>query len=591
MKKRLFILLAALVALVTTAKGVGTIDPRISWSASTFQATVNMWYDYEPKFENPYNVSPITFTSSNDNVAHVSSNGYISFTGKTGTAVITASFEGNASYKASTVSTTVTIVPMNTYACYWSQDEVVVMPGDTFIAPTLTLRPTPPTNSVTYSSTNDMVARIDQFTGELTFNGNAGTTTIKVKVQRSGTWAETTASYTIKCYRYLPVEWNSGYDLIVPLDQGSQSIARYALPSNWRNLFRYEIGDTDIAEIDDKGKVTPKKRGTTTVTAIFDGMDYYLPQTATKELRVLGLTPTLGWYNSSNGAYTVAYGDNCRASLNNPGNLPVTFENSNPDVATIDAEGQITPLAVGETVITAIFDGDDTYEPVTRSFTLTVTLPSPKISWPNPSPTTGHLGSTFDSPKLNNPYNVPVSYTSSDPTVATIDETGNVTLLTTGTTTISAIFNGNETYVPSTITYKLNVNDVYWTQSPVFLALGRSFRSELVNLPGEEINITVSNEYVTYDPETGIVTGVHTGRCYVIASYGSKSVNLTVWVRKVGDANYSGSLDENDVTSMIQKIIGSSDNAVAPYAPEDVNGDGRLDITDVALLIELLKAQ
>lgn len=586
MKKRLFILLAALVALVTTAKGVGTIDPRISWSASTFQATVNMWYDYEPKFENPYNVSPITFTSSNDNVAHVSSNGYISFTGKTGTAVITASFEGNASYKASTVSTTVTIVPMNTYACYWSQDEVVVMPGDTFIAPTLTLRPTPPTNSVTYSSTNDMVARIDQFTGELTFNGNAGTTTIKVKVQRSGTWAETTATYTIKCYRYHYMQWEVDTYTTKP---GS----RVRPGSTGLTNATYYSSNPDVAEVDENGYVTAKAVGTAVITAEREGEGYYLTTTASYTLVVGRQNPInrLYWSNGvQNDSYTVAYGENCYARLSNALNLPVSYTSSNTSVATIDDEGKITPLAVGETVITAIFDGDDTYEPVTRSFTLTVTPPKPNIYWPI-YVSTGHLGSTFDSPTLKNPNNLPVSYTSSDPAVATIDETGNVTLLTTGTTTISAIFDGNETYVPSTVTYRLNVIDLYWAKDIIYLAIGRSFRPELVNLTGREVNITVPDNYATYDPETGIVTGVSKGYCNICASDGNQSVNLDLNICPVGDANHSRTLSSTDVTSMIQKIIGSSNNAVAPYAPEDVNGDGCLDITDVALLIELLKAQ
>ena len=63
-------------------------------------------------------------------------------------------------------------------------------------------------------------------------------------------------------------------------------------------------------------------------------------------------------------------------------------------------------------------------------------------------------------PELENPYGVsPITYDSSDTTVATIDEDGQVTLVGAGTTTISASFAGNETYKAQTVSYTLTVID------------------------------------------------------------------------------------------------------------------------------------
>lgn len=63
-------------------------------------------------------------------------------------------------------------------------------------------------------------------------------------------------------------------------------------------------------------------------------------------------------------------------------------------------------------------------------------------------------------PELENPYGVsPITYDSSDTTVATIDEDGQVTLVGAGTTTISATFAGNETYKAQTVSYTLTVID------------------------------------------------------------------------------------------------------------------------------------
>ncbi|MBD5414969.1 MAG: hypothetical protein HDR46_01655 [Bacteroides sp.] len=68
-------------------------------------------------------------------------------------------------------------------------------------------------------------------------------------------------------------------------------------------------------------------------------------------------------------------------------------------------------------------------------------------------------GDSFDGLKLNSDYEVaPIVYTSSNPSVATVDEaTGSISALTVGTTTITATFEGNDEYRKSTASYTLTV--------------------------------------------------------------------------------------------------------------------------------------
>ncbi len=60
----------------------------------------------------------------------------------------------------------------------------------------------------------------------------------------------------------------------------------------------------------------------------------------------------------------------------NPYNLPVTWTSSNPDVATVDNEGNVTVVAVGETVITAKSEETEEYLAGEASYTLQVLDPS-----------------------------------------------------------------------------------------------------------------------------------------------------------------------------------------------------------------------
>ena len=79
----------------------------------------------------------------------------------------------------------------------------------------------------------------------------------------------------------------------------------------------------------------------------------------------------LSWGTGSR-TVTIGADDNVFPELTNPHNLAVTYGSSNEEVATIAADGTITLVADGNTVISAKFAGDDTYEAQEVTYTLTV---------------------------------------------------------------------------------------------------------------------------------------------------------------------------------------------------------------------------
>ncbi|MCI7575224.1 MAG: InlB B-repeat-containing protein [Bacteroidales bacterium] len=81
----------------------------------------------------------------------------------------------------------------------------------------------------------------------------------------------------------------------------------------------------------------------------------------------------------------------------------------------------------------------------------------PALAWSLSELTCG-INETPELPTLTNDDNLPVDYSSSDKTVATIDATtGEVTVIGMGTTTISAVFDGNDTYCEARASYVLTV--------------------------------------------------------------------------------------------------------------------------------------
>ena len=80
----------------------------------------------------------------------------------------------------------------------------------------------------------------------------------------------------------------------------------------------------------------------------------------------------------------------------------------------------------------------------------------PALAWSLSELTCG-INETPELPTLTNDDNLQVVYSSSDKTVATIDAAGEVTVIGMGTTTISAVFDGDDTYCATTASYVLTV--------------------------------------------------------------------------------------------------------------------------------------
>ena len=114
------------------------------------------------------------------------------------------------------------------------------------------------------------------------------------------------------------------------------------------------------------------KEGTETVTlkfennsgnARFDNAELFIGESKK--------APGLSWGTASR-EVTIGSEDNLFPTLTNENNLPVTYSSDNTEVATIDAEGNITLVAVGTANITAEFAGNDEFEAGSVSYKLTV---------------------------------------------------------------------------------------------------------------------------------------------------------------------------------------------------------------------------
>lgn len=125
--------------------------------------------------------------------------------------------------------------------------------------------------------------------------------------------------------------------------------------------------------------------GTQTVTILFSNSSSSNIRFDNAELffGVSKKAPGLSWGTASR-EVTIGSEDNSFPTLSNENNLSVAYSSDNTEVATIDAEGNITLVAAGTANITAEFAGNDEFEAGSVSYKLTVkTAPDPSVDIAN----------------------------------------------------------------------------------------------------------------------------------------------------------------------------------------------------------------
>lgn len=159
------------------------------------------------------------------------------------------------------------------------------------------------------------------------------------------------------------------------------------------------------------------------------------------------------------------------------------YRSSDPNVATIDNNGKLTLVGRGTTTITAYVEAYEGYNAQEASYKLTVTYTPASLKWSAESVVV-NLGDTFEAPILTfEPEELAfadnLAYTSSDPTVATIDaKTGAVEIVGAGTTVITASIKGEPGYEDAEASYTISVVDVAAVPDEYVLTFGSTGNSK-----------------------------------------------------------------------------------------------------------------
>lgn len=239
-------------------------------------------------------------------------------------------------------------------------------------------------------------------------------------------------------------------------------------PAKAKKSISFKSSRTAVAKVTSKGKITAKKAGTAKITVTVRGKNgkkktTYMkvkvkakPTPAPTVIAVTSVTATV-----SNSQLTVGETAQITASVlpANATDKNLTYASSDENVAAVDQTGKVTAKKAGMADITVTAAGGknakvsitvkDKEIPVT-AVTAEI-LPSTTILIGNKAKVTAQVLPSDATDKS-------LTYRSSDETVATIDEKGNITAIAEGTTTIKVSSNGKSDKIDITVATEYQID-------------------------------------------------------------------------------------------------------------------------------------
>lgn len=473
----------------------------------------------------------VTWETSNSDIAEITATGRLTIK-KAGKVDITVSATDGSGVKAIYHLT----IPEKDVTIPTTNIDIVGMSNDLAVGDSIQLeaivKPTNATNkNVIWSSSNLNVATITNTgllkivgTGEVTitcrsqdgFSGQTMTFTINksdhnVKISRITLSGIPEYTYVGDTYRIIPS--------ILPENATNKSVI-------------WESSDPSIATIDENGNFRALKDGTVKITCrATDGSSANSVATIAVNKKSsdtiyassIDIKPiTTADIPSIGGTFKLT----ATITPSNVTNKNIVWKSSNESVATVDSDGNVTILKAGTVRISAI-SGDRRCEAYVE-----ITIPNSEqpsdikvtsIEFTNAPTKAPSVGDSFKLDYRISPENATnknVIWTSSNPSVATVDEDGNVSVVGKGTTTITCKAEGSAAYKSMTFTTastSTSIENIELSGFPTVFdsrVIGQQFQLQAKVIPEslpQDVIWSSDNESVATVDENGLLTIVGYG--------------------------------------------------------------------------------
>lgn len=321
--------------------------------------------------------------------------------------------------------------------------------------------------------------------------------------------------------------------------------------------------DTSVATVDKDGVVRGVKTGNTTITAKTNDGGFEASCTVNVINAVMGITIS----DNSIMLYPNKT-KQLKASVTpaDADNQSITWESSDDDVATVSTTGLVTSVAPGTATITAkSVDGEYT---ATCTVTVGKHVSSIILSDTELTMPAGTSETLYATVMPLAAFNKTVTWVSTNPKVATVDENGNVKAIKAGTTTIIAYCEDGDVTASCIVTVTNSATGIEMSESEVYIARNSQKQLNATVKPdtAENKNITWESKYpeiATVD-SNGLVTAKMAGTTIVVATSADGEFKAYCSVKVVGvDAVSTASIDyATGIITGLSSNLNSLDNYI-----------------------------
>ena len=221
---------------------------------------------------------------------------------------------------------------------------------------------------------------------------------------------------------------------------------------------KYSSSDDTVATVDENtGDITCVSVGEVVITATVEETEEYLKTTATVTVKIdKGTQASVEWLNSVPSNLT--WKDSFTNVLSGGNGGDVIYSSDDEDIAEVDSTGKVTFLKPGEVKITGVMNGGELYDDVESFYTIEAgKAEQDEIVFEEKYPDAIFYGDTLENAATGGSVEGKVEYKSSNDSIATVDEDGNVTTHKSGEVEITATIAGNDLYKDVSASYNLTI--------------------------------------------------------------------------------------------------------------------------------------
>jgi len=285
--------------------------------------------------------------------------------------------------------------------------------------------------SVVWSSSNTNVVTVDEDGNVKAIKAGTATITVTTKDGKYKAEAEVTVSADVVNVKGISLDKTT---LNLKVNETSTLKATIKPNDATNKGLTWSSSDSNVASVDNNGKVIAKAAGTATITVTTkDGNHKATCKVTVTSVKVTGITLDKTSFEINVGSETTL---KATVKPSDATNKSVTWSSSDPSVASVDEGGKVTAKKAGTATIT-VTTKDGSYK---AECTVTVTNVSVTGVSLNKSSMSLYIDEEYTLTATVDPSNATnkdVTWSSNDSSVASVDENGKVTAKKAGTATIT----------------------------------------------------------------------------------------------------------------------------------------------------------